>query len=43
MDKYLVKYIKMIKQWNKEDGSQEDLALILDKIYQDGFEDGANN
>ena len=39
MNKYIEKYIKMIEV-SKCD---KDLENIINKIYEDGFEDGSNN
>lgn len=35
MDKYTKKYIKLVK----EAKSDEELSVIIDKIYTDGFDD----
>ena len=37
MDKYTLKFIKMIKNAK---GDSETLEMIIDKIYSDGFQDG---
>lgn len=39
MDKYTQKYIKAIKACKND----EDLELVINKIYQDGYEDGGNS
>lgn len=42
MDDYQKKYIKIIEQeWNSG-GGESGLSAIIDEIYQDGYEDGAN-
>lgn len=39
MSKYINQYLKAIKQSN----NNSDTAIILDKLYNDGFTDGTNN
>jgi len=36
-DEYLEKYIKAIKE-----STDEELKIILNKLYEDGFQDGYN-
>ena len=36
-DEYLEKYIKAIKE-----SKDEELKIILNKLYEDGFQDGYN-
>jgi len=38
VDKYAKKYIKAIKNYVTDD----DLTIVINKIYDDGFQDGAN-
>lgn len=39
-DKYLTKYLRLIADANFDANK---IMEILDRVYQDGFEDGANN
>lgn len=38
-DPYIIRYIKAIKKSKTDD----DLEIIIDTIYQDGFQDALNN
>ena len=42
MDAYQKKYIKMIEEVYNSGGDESGLCAIIDKIYQDGYEDGCN-
>jgi len=39
IDPYIVRYIKAIKEAQTDD----DLGIIIDNIYQGGFQDALNN
>jgi len=39
MDEFIVRYRKAVKGAKND----KELTEILDKLYSDGFEDGANN
>ena len=41
--KFISAYEKRILKKIYESKSDEDLAMIIDKVYSDGFSDGAND